>query len=151
MISFFHFPIGGGYPIWWGVLRFRFQNSISIFKFSSRPASPNVVLVYIISIIYSRCYILHATLYIYHTTYSHPFILCYIIYVYIIYLHTFFRASFHLSITLFQASYSCIIQSSIYAKIAFAFFFIALSRATICCSLNTHLITFCSTYILCIF
>ena len=67
----FHFAIGGGYPIWWGELRFRFQNLISIFKFSSCPAPPNVILVYIILCLwlcwYVIYYALHYIWYIYST------------------------------------------------------------------------------------
>lgn len=89
-------------------------------------------------------------MYIYHTTHDHSFILCYIIYVYIIYLHTFFQASFYLNITLFWANYDCITLQFIYAKIALAFF-ITSNKITICYSINIHQITFCYIYILHVF
>ena len=59
----FSISLWGGYPIWWDVLRFWFQNSISIFKFSSCPASPNVVLVYIILCLWLCWYVIYYALY----------------------------------------------------------------------------------------
>lgn len=61
-----------------------------------------------------------------------------------------FQANFYLNITLFWASYCCITQPFIYAKIAFTFFIIS-NEITTCYPMNVHQSMFCYIYILHIF
>ena len=149
MISFFHFPIGGGYPIWWGRLRFRFQNSISIFKFSSRLASLNVVLVYMILCLWLCRYIIYYALHYIYDTFNALYITSHNHFTFflinIVTFYTFFQ---RVCATFTHFSRQFCAEQHAMTRYAFRY---SMHQTAICSANILHLITFHCIYILCIF